>query len=141
MADRWKPTFAIQASLVLHVAAVIAVIARPHLWPWVLGVIIVDHLILTAAGLWPRSKLLGPNWTHLPATAAANGSVAITIDDGPDPAVTPQVLDLLDQHSRQGDIFLHRRARRAAFFSGAVKLSGAGTRLKITVNITCIDSR
>jgi peptidoglycan-N-acetylglucosamine deacetylase len=105
MADRWKPTLAIQASLVLHAAAVIAVIARPHLWPWGLGLIIIDHLILTAAGLWPRSKLLGPNWTHLPAAAAASGSVAITIDDGPDPAVTPKVLDLLDQHCAQATFF------------------------------------
>lgn len=105
MAERWKPTVAIQVSLLLHAAAVIAVIARPHLWPWVLGLILVDHLILTAAGLWPRSKLLGPNWTHLPATAAANGSVAITIDDGPDPLVTPKVLDLLDQHGAKATFF------------------------------------
>jgi peptidoglycan/xylan/chitin deacetylase (PgdA/CDA1 family) len=89
----------------LHVAAIIAVIARPHLWPWVLCGIIVDHLILTAAGLWPRSRLLGPNWTHLPAAAAANGSVAITIDDGPDPVVTPKVLDLLDQHRVKATFF------------------------------------
>jgi peptidoglycan/xylan/chitin deacetylase (PgdA/CDA1 family) len=89
----------------LHVAAIIAVIARPHLWPWVLCGIIVDHLILTAAGLWPRSRLLGPNWTHLPAAAAANGSVAITIDDGPDPVVTPKVLDLLDQHRAKATFF------------------------------------
>jgi len=105
MAERWKPTFAIQASLALHVAAVIVVIARPNLWPWVLVAVVVDHLMLTAAGLWPRSKLLGPNWTHLPATAAANGSVAITIDDGPDPVVTPKVLDLLDQHSAKATFF------------------------------------
>ncbi len=105
MADRWKPAFAIQASLVVHVASVIAVLARPHLWPWALGVIIADHLILTAAGLWPRSKLLGPNWTHLPASAAANGSVAITIDDGPDPSVTPKVLDLLDRHGAKATFF------------------------------------
>jgi peptidoglycan/xylan/chitin deacetylase (PgdA/CDA1 family) len=105
MADRWKPTLAIQASLLLHVAAVIVVIMHPHWWPWVLAAIVVDHLLLTAAGLWPRSKLLGPNWTHLPATAAARGSVAITIDDGPDPAVTPKVLDLLDQHSAKATFF------------------------------------
>jgi len=105
MAERWKPAFAIQASLALHAAAVIVVIAWPHLWPWVLAVIFVDHMILTAAGLWPRSKLLGPNWTHLPPQAAANGSVAITIDDGPDPAVTPQVLDLLDRHSAKATFF------------------------------------
>jgi peptidoglycan-N-acetylglucosamine deacetylase len=105
MADRWKPTLAIQASLALHVGALLALIARPHLWPWLLGIIVADHLMLTAAGLWPRSKLLGPNWTHLPGAAAANGSVAITIDDGPDPAVTPRVLDLLDQHRAKATFF------------------------------------
>lgn len=105
MADRWKPTLTIQVSIALHAVALIVVIARPHLWPWVVAAIVLDHLVLTAAGLWPRSKLLGPNWTHLPATAAAHGSVAITIDDGPDPAVTPQVLDLLDQHSARATFF------------------------------------
>ena len=105
MADRWKPTTAIQVSLALHAAALIVVIARPHLWPWILGAIVIDHLVLTAAGLWPRSKLLGPNWTHLPATAATSGAVAITIDDGPDPVVTPQVLDLLDRHSAKATFF------------------------------------
>jgi peptidoglycan/xylan/chitin deacetylase (PgdA/CDA1 family) len=105
MADRWKPTLALQASFALHAAAVIVVIARPDLWLWVLAAVVVDHLILTAAGLWPRSKLLGPNWTHLPSAAAASGSVAITIDDGPDPAVTPKVLELLDQHSAKATFF------------------------------------
>jgi peptidoglycan/xylan/chitin deacetylase (PgdA/CDA1 family) len=105
MAERWKPSFAIKASVALHVAAVIVVIARPNLWPWVLAVIFLDHMVLTAASLWPRSKLLGPNWTRLPTPAAANGSVAITIDDGPDPAVTPQVLDLLDEHSAKATFF------------------------------------
>lgn len=104
-ANRWKPTLVIQASFALHAGAALALLARPHLWPWVLGAVVADHLILTAAGLWPRSKLLGPNWTHLPAAAAASGSVAITIDDGPDPAVTPRVLDLLDQHSAKATFF------------------------------------
>jgi len=105
MADHWEPTPAIQVSFALHAAALVVVIAQPRLWPWVLGAIVADHLVLTAAGLWPRSKLLGPNWTHLPATAAASGAVAITIDDGPDPVVTPQVLNLLDQHSAKATFF------------------------------------
>src|SRR4051812_50215958 len=112
MAERWKPTFAVQASLALHAAAVIVVIAWPHLWPWVLAVIFVDHMILTAAGLWPRSKLLGPNWTHLPTQAAANGSVAITIDDGPDPAGAPPGRGLLGRHSPQATFFCIGQARR-----------------------------
>jgi peptidoglycan/xylan/chitin deacetylase (PgdA/CDA1 family) len=104
-ADRWQPTLVIQASFALHAGAAIALLARPRSWPWVLAAVVADHLILTAAGLWPRSRLLGPNWTHLPAAAAANGSVAITIDDGPDPNVTPLVLDLLDRHSAKATFF------------------------------------
>jgi peptidoglycan/xylan/chitin deacetylase (PgdA/CDA1 family) len=104
-ANRWKPTLAIQASGVLHAGAAVALIARPALWPWVLGAVVADHLLLTAAGLWPRSKLLGPNWTHLPSAAAAAGAVAITIDDGPDPVITPRVLDLLDQYSAKATFF------------------------------------
>ncbi len=78
---------------------------QPASWPWALGAIIADHLVLTAAGLWPRSSLLGPNWTRLPAGAATSGAVAITIDDGPDPSITPKVLDLLDQHSAKATFF------------------------------------
>ena len=103
--NRWKPTLAIQASLALHAGAVLVLIARPHLWPWVLGAVVADHLLLVAAGLWPRSKLLGPNWTHLPGAAAAAGAVAITIDDGPDPGITPRVLDLLDEHRAKVTFF------------------------------------
>ncbi len=103
--NHWKPTAAIQASFAIHASALVVLLARPHLWPWVLGAVVADHLVLTAAGLWPRSKLLGPNWTHLPDAAAATGAVAITIDDGPDPAITPRVLDLLDQHSAKATFF------------------------------------
>ena len=70
-----------------------------------LGAVVVDHLVLTAAGLWPRSQLLGPNWTRLPGEAAASRQVAITIDDGPDPQITPQVLALLQEHSVRATFF------------------------------------
>jgi peptidoglycan/xylan/chitin deacetylase (PgdA/CDA1 family) len=77
---------------------------EPAQWRWALAALIVNHLILTAVGLWPRSHGLGPNWVRLPAAAAA-GHIAITIDDGPDPVVTPQVLDLLDQYSVRATFF------------------------------------
>ncbi|HEY6482716.1 MAG TPA: polysaccharide deacetylase family protein [Steroidobacteraceae bacterium] len=96
---------AIQASWALHAGAVAAVLFRPHWWPGALGAIVADHLFLTAAGLWPRSRLLGPNWTRLPSAAAERGEIAITIDDGPDPLVTPQVLQLLEQHSARATFF------------------------------------
>ena len=62
-------------------------------------------MVLTIAGLIPRSTLLGPNMTRLPDGAAQRGEVAITIDDGPDPEVTPQVLDMLDHHHAKATFF------------------------------------
>ena len=101
----------IRASLALHAGAIGAVIIRPHWWPWALSAVVADHLLLTASGLWPRSHLLGPNWTHLPplagvpAPGAPRAAVAITIDDGPDPEVTSRVLDLLDEHEARATFF------------------------------------
>ena len=67
-------------------AAGAAVCVARRGWPWALGaVVLANHALLTAAGLWPRSRLLGPNVTRLPAAAAARGEIALTIDDGPDP--------------------------------------------------------
>jgi peptidoglycan/xylan/chitin deacetylase (PgdA/CDA1 family) len=78
---------------------------QPPLWPWALSAVVANHLALTAAGLWPRASLLGPNLTRLPPGAAARGEVAITIDDGPDPEVTPVVLALLDKHGARVSFF------------------------------------
>jgi len=94
----------IQASIAVHAGAVVAAAVRPALWPWLLAGIVADHLALTAAGLWPRSSLLGPNLTHLPRSTGP-GRVALTIDDGPDPAVTPQVLELLQRYRTQATFF------------------------------------
>ena len=101
----YRPSAAIRASLALHVGAAAAVLIRPQSWPWALGAVIADHLLLTGAGLWPRSSLLGPNWTHLPPDFAPRACVAVTIDDGPDPEVTPRVLDLLDEHGARATFF------------------------------------
>ncbi|OYV40570.1 MAG: polysaccharide deacetylase family protein [Thiomonas sp. 20-64-5] len=68
--------------------------------------------MLTAVSLWPRSQALGPNLTRLPEAAAQRGEVALTIDDGPDPDVTPAVLDLLDAHGVRATFFcIGERAR------------------------------
>lgn len=101
----WHPTPLIRASFALHGLALVAVIAAPAQWRWVLGAVVVNHLLLTAVGLWPRSRWLGPNWTRLPAAAAARHEVALTIDDGPDPHVTPQVLDILDRYAARATFF------------------------------------
>lgn len=102
---RWRPTPLIHASIALHFLALLAVSAAPAKWPWVLGAVFTNHLLLTAIGLWPRSRWLGPNWTRLPAAATARNEIALTIDDGPDPLVTPQVLDFLDDCAAKATFF------------------------------------
>jgi peptidoglycan/xylan/chitin deacetylase (PgdA/CDA1 family) len=103
--QHWSPAPLLYASAAVHLAAAVAVLARPHGWPWALGAVAANHLGVAAAGLWPRSRVLGPNWTRLPAQAGAQARVAITIDDGPDPDVTPQVLARLAEHRAQATFF------------------------------------
>lgn len=98
----WPPVF--KASAALHAGAA-ALALLPGGWPWAAGTLLANHALLTAAGLWPRSALLGPNVTRLPPASAARGELAITIDDGPDPAVTPAVLDLLDAAGAKASFF------------------------------------
>jgi peptidoglycan/xylan/chitin deacetylase (PgdA/CDA1 family) len=98
----WPPLF--KASAAVHAGAA-ALALVPGGWPWAAGALVANHALLTAAGLWPRSDWLGPNVTRLPAAAAARGEVAITIDDGPDPAVTPAVLDQLDAAGARATFF------------------------------------
>jgi peptidoglycan/xylan/chitin deacetylase (PgdA/CDA1 family) len=99
------PAYA-KASAAVHVAAGAAVLLAPAMWPWALGTVAANHLALTAGGLWPRSRWLGRNWTRLPDEAAARHEIAITIDDGPDPEVTPAVLDVLDAHRAHATFFV-----------------------------------
>ncbi|MGB6603647.1 MAG: polysaccharide deacetylase family protein [Steroidobacteraceae bacterium] len=100
-----RPAALIRASVALHVGAAGAVLVRPSLWPWALSAVVANHLLLTAAGLWPRARLLGPNWTRLPHSVAGARTVAVTLDDGPDPEVTPRVLALLDEHRARATFF------------------------------------
>lgn len=104
IAIHWTPAPIILGSGVLHLAAAATVI-RPHWWPFAIEAVVANHLLLAAAGLWPRSALLGPNWTRLPTAIAAKGCVALTIDDGPEPSVTPQVLGVLDEYGVKATFF------------------------------------
>lgn len=114
-AARWRPTPLVAVSLGVHAAALATVLARFPAWPWALGGVLADHVLLAAAGLTPRSHLLGPNLTRLPASAAGRGEVAITLDDGPDPKVTPRVLDLLDERGAKATFFcIGERVQRYA---------------------------
>ena len=110
---RWRPAPALAASAALHAAALPALLAAPGAWPLVAGVLLADHLTLGLLALVPGGGALGPSVARLPAAAAARGEVALTFDDGPDPAVTPRVLDLLDRAGARASFFcVGRRAAR-----------------------------
>ncbi len=75
----------------------------PARWPLVVGALLADHALITAAVVTPGSALIGGNLVRLPGSAPR---VALTFDDGPDPDVTPAVLDLLDARRVRATFFV-----------------------------------
>jgi len=102
---RWHASPLISVSLALHALALVVVVLVPRQWLWVIAVLMANHALLTLFGLWPRSHALGPNWTRLPDAATARHEIALTLDDGPDLDVTPQVLEILDRFGVKATFF------------------------------------
>lgn len=98
-------TLLIRLSIVLHLFALMSLLLLPDFWRWAVVALVANHLLIAFSGLWPRSHWLGSNWTQLPAAAVLRHEIALTIDDGPDPDVTPQVLALLDQYAAKATFF------------------------------------
>ena len=96
---------ALRATIGVHVATPFAALAMPQTLPWLAAGLAGNHLALAAAGMWPRSTLLGPNVRRLPAASAARREVALTFDDGPDPEITPRVLALLEEAGAHASFF------------------------------------
>jgi peptidoglycan/xylan/chitin deacetylase (PgdA/CDA1 family) len=73
--------------------------------PWLMAApsaLAVAGGIVGYASAHPASQLFGPS---LRRTSAAK-KLAITFDDGPNPAITPKLLDLFDQHCGHATFFL-----------------------------------
>lgn len=117
--DVWSPTPLIWMSIAWHFGAPALALAEPSAIPWIIGGLIGNHALLGAAGLWPRSRWLGPNITGLPTASADRREVALTFDDGPDPTATPAVLDILERHGVRATFFCI--GRRAAAYPEIVR--------------------
>jgi peptidoglycan/xylan/chitin deacetylase (PgdA/CDA1 family) len=105
VARHWFTTPALKISAATHVGCAASILLAPALWKWSLGAILLNYLCLTAGVMWPKSRLLGPNMTRLPAEATRLRKLSITFDDGPDPETTPLVLDLLDRYDAKASFF------------------------------------
>ena len=102
----WRPGVALRLSAVAHVAALIALFMQPRAWQWILAALVLNHVVLALIGLWPKSRSLGDNMLRLPDAAVNRNEISLTFDDGPDPDVTPQVLDILDAHHAKASFFV-----------------------------------
>ncbi len=92
----------LKTSLGVHGVAMAAIMAEPRVAAVAAGALVANHVVLGVAGLHVRGSWLGPNLTRIDTTDAV---VALTFDDGPDPDVTPHVLDLLDARAQQATFF------------------------------------
>lgn len=72
--------------------------------PWLIAAPVATGLAgLTAYGaVYPRSQLFG----HAVYQTDRANKLALTFDDGPNPAITPKLLDLLDRHNAKATFFL-----------------------------------
>ena len=100
----WRPRPAITLSMSLHVAALATLLAWPGAWGWALAAVTANQALLLLATVVPGGRSITHSMNRLPP-AQARGCVALTFDDGPDPHVTPLVLDLLDRHGARATFF------------------------------------
>lgn len=102
-----NPVFprAFTVSAAWHGAMAVGCAVTPHWWPFWLGGAALNHGVLGAASVMPRGQWLGPNITQLPEQARRRNQVCLTFDDGPDPQLTPQVLEILARYGATASFF------------------------------------
>jgi peptidoglycan-N-acetylglucosamine deacetylase len=72
-------------------------------WLWGLSILFASHMLLIYVTLVPSLQGFGPVLTKYWTTTK---TAWLTIDDGPDPGTTPQVLALLRKHQARATFFL-----------------------------------
>jgi peptidoglycan/xylan/chitin deacetylase (PgdA/CDA1 family) len=102
---RWSPKPLMRLSLLIHAAALPAMLVFHEHWRAPLLIVLGDHALLGIIGMWPRSQWMDHNILRLPAAAAQRGEVCLSFDDGPHPLLTPLVLELLERHGAKASFF------------------------------------
>jgi peptidoglycan/xylan/chitin deacetylase (PgdA/CDA1 family) len=126
-AGGWRPSPFLTASAGLHGVALATLLASPRSWAIVLAAVLGNHLAIGAAGMLPRSAWLGPNISRLPMDRTRGELVGLTFDDGPDPEVTPLVLDLLAMSGARATFFcVGHRAEAYPDVVAAIRAQGHG---------------
>ncbi len=109
----WFPSPFLRGSVVFQVAGWPLALSGTMESPWLYEALLGNHLLVFAASLRPQDTWLGPNLVRLPRSCQVRGEIALTFDDGPDPEVTPWVLDTLDRYQAKASFFcIAERARR-----------------------------
>jgi peptidoglycan/xylan/chitin deacetylase (PgdA/CDA1 family) len=122
--ERWRAPLAVRLSAGLHGTALGLAALHPIWWPQMAAAVVANHVVLGSAVLSPRSQMLGKTLYRLPNAASA---IALTFDDGPDPVVTPHVLDLLAAFGAQASFFcIGERARRHPALVRQIAAAGHG---------------
>jgi len=78
----------------------------PAVNPWLIGAPAIARCrgggLAAYGGINPRAQLFGPTICRTNSPR----KLAITFDDGPNPAITPKLLDLLDRYQAKATFFL-----------------------------------
>jgi peptidoglycan-N-acetylglucosamine deacetylase len=73
------------------------------------GLMLGGAAVAAWGAVYPGAQLFGPTL----CTTGDPSTLALTFDDGPNPAVTPALLDLLERHGARGTFFLTGKHVRA----------------------------
>jgi|SRR5206468_7327026 len=80
------------------------------IWPTVISGVTLAGGASAWAACHPAAQLFGRTVNRIASTS----SIALTFDDGPNPAITPSLLDALDRHGARASFFLIGRWVRAS---------------------------
>jgi peptidoglycan/xylan/chitin deacetylase (PgdA/CDA1 family) len=114
--------------IALNILFKLAAVLAWHRSAWLaVAWFVAPDLYLLAGMFRPSSLILGPMFTRFQPSSPGAREVWLTIDDGPDPADTPRILDALERHGARATFFLvGQRAERHPELVDAILRRGHG---------------